>query len=255
MILNSARRLQINLTAAATANSMPVLVDYTDYDGVSSRPDSQASSTNGTTALDICFSPTGNVRRWINQVQVYNRDTAAKAVQINLIDGANSYQLQDVTLQVDDVLTYNDSGSWQVTDVNGNLKSTSTLGGILSTSPNTGIGYAAGADAAVTQLTNRSTGVTINAVSGAITTNTTSLAAGASAEFTVTNSAVAIGDVVIVAIRSGSSNGAGVAGITSVVVTTVAAGSFVLSVNNESTTTAETGAIIVNFAVIKAVSA
>jgi hypothetical protein len=255
MILNSSRRLQINLTTAATSVNMPVIVDYTDYDGVSSRPDSQTASTNGATAVDICFSPTGNVRRWINQVQVYNRDTAAKGIQINLIDGTNSYQLQDVTLQVDDVLTYNDSGSWQVTDVNGNLKSTSTLGGILSTSPNTGIGYATGAGAAVTQLTNRSTGITINAVTGAITTNNTSLAAGASAVFTVTNSAVAIGDVVNVSIRSGSTNAAGVAGITSIVVVAVAAGSFNLAVNNESTTTAETGAIIINFALVKAVSA
>lgn len=254
MILNTLRKLQVVLGTAATTNNMPVIVDYTDYDGTSQRPDSYTSSTNGTTLVDVCLAPTGNARRWINQVQVYNRDTAAKNVQIYLVEGVNSFQLQDVTLQVDDVLTYNDSGSWQVTDVNGNLKSTSTLGGILSTSASTGIGYAAGAGAAVTQITNRSTGVTINAVCGTITTTTTSLAAGASAEFTVTNSAVAIGDVVVVAIRSGSSNGAGVAGITSAVVTTVAAGSFVMSINNESTTTAETGAIIVNFAIIKAVS-
>jgi len=234
---------------------MPVLCDYTDYDGSSSRPDSQTSSTNGTTAVDICFSPSGNTRRWINQIQVYNRDTAAKAVQIVLIDGANSFQLQDVTLQVDDVLTYNDSGSWQVTDVNGNLKSTSTLGGIISTSASTGIGYGAGAGAAVTQLTNRSTGVTINAVTGAITTINTSLAAGASAVFAVTNSAVAIGDVVNVSIRSGSANAAGVAGTTFVNVVAVAAGSFNIAIDNKSSTTAETGAIVINFAIIKAVSA
>lgn len=117
------------------------------------------------------------------------------------------------------------------------------------------IGYATGAGGAVTQATNRSTGVTINKLSGQITTNTTSLAALASAEFTVTNSTVAIGDVVIVSQQSGSSNVAGVAGVTDIVVVTVAAGSFILSVQNDSSTTAETGAIIINFAVIKAVAA
>ena len=58
-----------------------------------------------------------------------------------------------------------------------------------------GIGYGTGSGSTVTQITNRATGVTINAICGAITTDTTSLAAEASADFVVTNSAVAIGDV------------------------------------------------------------
>ncbi len=106
----------------------------------------------------------------------------------------------------------------------------------------------------VTQATNRSTGVSINALSGTITTNTTSLAAGASAVFTVTNPEVSINDVVIVTQQSGSSNAAGVAGVTSVVVTVVANGSFNVAIQNSSSTTAETGAIIINFLVLKASS-
>lgn len=107
---------------------------------------------------------------------------------------------------------------------------------------------------AVTQATNRSTGVTINALSGTITTNTTSLAALASAVFTVTNSTVQINDVVLVAQQSGSSNIAGTAGVTDIVVVAVAAGSFTLAVQNDSSTTAETGAILINFIVLKAVA-
>lgn len=118
-----------------------------------------------------------------------------------------------------------------------------------------GIGYGTGAGGTVTQATNRSTGVTINKQSGQITTNTTSLAANSSAVFTVTNSTVAIGDVVVASQQSGSSNAAGTAGVTDIVVVTVAAGSFNIAVMNDSSTTAETGAIIINFAVIKAVAA
>jgi|CXWL01.1.fsa_nt_gi hypothetical protein len=111
-----------------------------------------------------------------------------------------------------------------------------------------GIGYAAGDGSTVTQITNRATGVTINALTGAITTDATSLAAEASAVFVVTNNKVAIGDVVVVAIRSGM-----VALNTRVTVTAVAAGSFSLTVvnGNVAAGTAETGAIIINFAVIK----
>jgi len=113
------------------------------------------------------------------------------------------------------------------------------------------IGYSRGG-ASVTQTTNRATGVTINALSGTITTDSTSLAAEASAVFVVTNNQVAIGDVVVCCMRSGS-----VALNTDVIVSAVANGSFSITVvnGNVAAGTAETGAIIINFAVIKAVSA
>lgn len=111
-------------------------------------------------------------------------------------------------------------------------------------------GYAAGksAGSTVTQITTRATGVTINALTGTIQTDTTSLAAEASAVFVVTNSKVAINDVVILNMRSGS-----IALNTDVVVSAVAAGSFSITVinNNVASGTAETGAIIINFAIIK----
>lgn len=127
-----------------------------------------------------------------------------------------------------------------------------TAKGITSSSTSAGIGYASGAGSTVTQATNRTTGVTINAICGTITTNNTSLAAEASAAFTVTNSSVAIGDVVVVSQRSGA-----VGAMTDVYVSAVAAGSFQITVanNNVAAGTAETGAIVINFAVIKAVTA
>jgi len=115
-----------------------------------------------------------------------------------------------------------------------------------------GIGYATGAGGAVTQLTSRATGVTLNKLTGQITTNTASLAAEASARFTVTNSTVAIGDCIIVSQQSGA-----IGLMTDVWVDSIADGSFVIVVanNNVAAGTAETGAIIINFAVIKAVAA
>lgn len=108
-----------------------------------------------------------------------------------------------------------------------------------------------GAGGAVTQATNRTTGVTLNTVTGTITTSSASLAAEAAAEFTVTDSQVAIGDVVVASIQSGSNSGN-----TDILVSTIAAGSFNLKVinNNAAAGTAETGAILINFAVIKAAS-
>lgn len=108
----------------------------------------------------------------------------------------------------------------------------------------------------VTQLTNRTTGVTFDTTTnrgklcGTITTNNASLGAELAAEFTVTNKAVGINDVVVISQQSGTNGGN-----TDVYVSTVAEGSFKIKVanNNAAAGTAETGAIIINFAVIKSV--
>ncbi len=114
------------------------------------------------------------------------------------------------------------------------------------------LGYATGAGSTVTQATSRATGVTINALCGQITTNSTSLAAEASAVFTVTNSKVEAADVINVCVASGS-----VALNTDIIVSAVAAGSFAITVvnGNVAAGTAETGAIVINFAVFKSVNA
>lgn len=116
---------------------------------------------------------------------------------------------------------------------------------------NEAFGYATGAGGSVTQATNRTTGVTLNTLTGTITTSSASLAAEATADFAVTNSRVAIGDVVVLSMQSGS-NGGG----TVIDVAGVAAGSFTIRVHNGNVAagTAETGAILINFAVIKATS-
>ncbi len=135
---------------------------------------------------------------------------------------------------------------------------TSALAGVTATSmisatpTGAGIGYGTGAGATVTQTTNRTTGVTINTLTGEIVTDNTSLAAEGSADFIVTNSTVAISDVIVLSIQSGENSGGTVLSVQD-----VAAGSFTIRVHNGNVAagTAETGAIKINFAVIKAVAA
>jgi hypothetical protein len=127
-------------------------------------------------------------------------------------------------------------------DVTGNVAATTS---ILSTGATSGIGYATGAGGTITQGTSRTTGVTLNKVSGAITL--VSAAGSASYQsFTVTNSAVAATDVVIVNQKSGTDKY-----IT--LVTNVAAGSFQITFATTGGTTTEQP--VFNFAVIKAVTA
>jgi len=123
-----------------------------------------------------------------------------------------------------------------------------TSSSITSSSSAAGIGYTTNAGGAVTQATSRTTPVTIDRVSGAITTHNASLSAGAEASFTVSNSRVAATDTVIISTRSGQTAGTSIA-----VVTAVANGSFQITLTNLHASTADTGAMIINFAIFKAV--
>lgn len=68
------------------------------------------------------------------------------------------------------------------------------------TSVNGPIGYGVGAGGTVTQATSKSTAVTLNKPSGQITMHNESLAAGATATFTLSNTTIQLGDVVSVAV-------------------------------------------------------
>ena len=122
-------------------------------------------------------------------------------------------------------------------------------GGLSSKSATAGVGYSTGAGGVVTQLTSKATGVTLNTVAGAITMNGAALAASTAVSFALTNSAIAATDVLILSIKSGATAGAYRASIDA-----VAAGSATVTLRNLSAGSLSE-AVVINFAVIKAVSA
>ena len=144
--------------------------------------------------------------------------------------------------------TFNNTATFNSSVTTGAADDISGGGAITSSSATAGIGYATGAGGTQTQLTSRATGVTLNKITGLITCNSTSLAAGAEASFVVTNSTVAATDTVIVNVVS-SSTGTPVA-----FVTAVAAGSFTITLSNLHATVADTTADTLRYTVIKSVS-
>jgi hypothetical protein len=133
-----------------------------------------------------------------------------------------------------------------VTPVIGAATGTSlTATGLIRSSGTAGVGYATGAGGAVTQLTSRTTGVTLDKTTGAITLFSAAGSATA-ATFTVTNSTVAATDVIILNQKSGTD-------LYDLMVTAVAAGSFNITFRTTGGTTTEQP--VFNFAVIKGVAA
>ena len=107
-------------------------------------------------------------------------------------------------------------------------------------------GYGSGSGGTVTQSTNKSTGVTLNKLCGAITLNAAQLNADTAVSFTLTNSFIAATDIVVVNHASAGTFGAylcdarAAAGSASVVVRNVTAGDL-------------SEAIVLRFIVIKGV--
>lgn len=126
----------------------------------------------------------------------------------------------------------------------------SAAGFVRSASASGGVGYATGAGGTVTQATSKSTGVTLDKICGEIVMNNAALNRGTAVSFTLTNSTIAATDVVVVNIKS-----AATANAYSVDVTAVAAGSCRIQLHNFTSGTDLSEAVVLSFAVIKAVAA
>ncbi|MGE3770423.1 MAG: DUF2793 domain-containing protein [Bdellovibrionales bacterium] len=128
----------------------------------------------------------------------------------------------------------------------------SVVGGITSSSSSAGIGYATGAGGSVTQTTSKSTGVTLNKICGRITTHNSTLNAGTSANFQLTNSTIAASDVVAISITNASA----LANVDNYMINTINSGAggatFVMIRNVSGSNLSET--LTLSFVVIKAVT-
>jgi hypothetical protein len=107
------------------------------------------------------------------------------------------------------------------------------------------IGYSTAAQGTVTQLTSKSTGVTLNKSSGQITMNNAALANGAIISFTLTNSLLSAKDVIIVNVAGGLATN----GTYTSFVSNVSAGTAVISLYNISAGSLSE-AVVLNYAII-----
>jgi predicted ThiF/HesA family dinucleotide-utilizing enzyme len=107
------------------------------------------------------------------------------------------------------------------------------------------LGYTAEAQGTVTQLTDKSTAVTLNKSAGRITMNNASLATATNATFTLNNSLISANDTVVLTISGGQAT----AGSYNVFANALSAGSVSITLRNISGGTLSE-AVVINFALI-----
>lgn len=247
-------------TGVATALSIgtgSISVDNIKIDG------NTISSTN--TNGNINLTPNGTGIVVIPEAEF----TTLDAVTFSTVNAAAHFDLTGTTFTADGTDTNIDitlipKGTGKIiadgVGINGGVLSTITTNQSLTLSPNgTGevvitkpFGYGgSGTGGTVTQLTSRTTGVTLNKPSGQITLfASTSISGHSSDQFTLTNSYIDATDVVHVCFASGLT-----AASYGVTVTAVSAGSCNITVSNFSNSATPTDTPVLNFVVIKGVNA
>ena len=111
---------------------------------------------------------------------------------------------------------------------------------------NSQFGYTAAAQGTVTQLTSKSTAVTLNKSAGRITMNAAALANGVAVSFTLTNSLISANAVLVLCVSGGAV--ADPVAYT-VYISSLAAGSAVVTLRNLSATS-QSEAVVINFALL-----
>jgi hypothetical protein len=225
---------------ALTATSGAIPIDY-------SAGQYQYISTTGSISLSFTNMPTsgseGVIQLAVNVTSTAYTLTLPAAVSLGTT-GIQGY--------ASNVITFAATGTYQFefSTVDGGTTITIyDLNRPLLGSTESAVGYSTGTGGAVTQITSKATGVTLNKRCGQITLNNAALSAAAEVSFTLTNSVIAATDVVYVCISSGAT-----AGAYNVQVDAVAAGTCRISVGNMSAGPLSE-AIVLNFVVIKAVNA
>ena len=141
--------------------------------------------------------------------------------------------------------------AYQDQDITGGSLNNSPIGAVTPSTvvgttvySTTEIGYTSAAQGTVTQLTDKSTGVTLNKSMGRITMNNAALAGNTAVTFTLTNSIISANDAIIVNVSGG-----GTAAAYTTYISSMTAGSAAITLRN-LTGGSLSEAVIINFSII-----
>jgi hypothetical protein len=251
----------------------------------------QATTGNLTLGSDIAFGSAGNARTALGLGSMATQNSGAVAITGGTISGVtftgsftgltliesttlatsaaaagvnlngNTLAADGTDTNIDINITPKGTGEVNITkvDIDGGAIDGTTVGATTAASvkgttveATTSIGYPTGTGGTVTQGTSRTTGVTLDKITGEIVLFAGSLGGHDAEEFTLTNSFIAANDVVMLCIKSGAA--AATRKYYQVHAVAVAAGSCVISVGNIDNATipsAGTESPVIQFLILK----
>lgn len=113
----TAKSLEVKLDAAAATTELPIYTSYSDVDQTTFQLVNASSSdaiTTGATGKTAVDAPDSGETRKIDLVTVYNADTAARVVTVQVNNNSTIRILIQETLQPGETLQYADGEGWSV---------------------------------------------------------------------------------------------------------------------------------------------
>lgn len=250
--------IQLGIIGAQGMNDALAFAGYTSYISFNAAQNITTLACGG--YFNFYTTPIGSLtevmRTWVGAggnfgIGVFSAEPSARlhvihtSEQLRLAYDASNYL--STTIGSTGAVTFDAIGAGAAFTFSDSVTGTSS---IVSTSATGGVGYATGAGGTVTQATSKTTGVTLNKTTGTITMNAAAMTYNTKVAFTLTNSAIAATDFVLVQHESGGTVGYYFC------TATPAAGSATINVYLEGFTAGTLSeAIVLRFVVIKSVNA
>lgn len=108
--------LQVDLDAAVATSELHCYASYSDIQlttGNLTNVASSSANTNGTTAINLVGAPVAGNSRKIQYVSVWNTDTVAAAVTVQVNENGTNKGLVKMTLQPGETLQFSDMEGWR----------------------------------------------------------------------------------------------------------------------------------------------
>lgn len=116
--------LQFDLDGSISTSQPTIVTSYEDRrtDAEAPSPGSKQTTANNTTNVTIVEAPTTGVSRAVNQITIYNADTASISLNVYYVFNGTEYSIFQATLLTLEQAYYEYRTGWTVLDVNGNVK-------------------------------------------------------------------------------------------------------------------------------------
>lgn len=143
ILTTTSETIRIKLAGAATTTELYCTASFRDTSSTAITPDSNMVQSNGTTAVNIVGAPASGDKRLVEDMHVFNGDTASAVVTIEKYNGTSAYPVFITTLGVGEKIEYQSAGGFKVI----------TNSGAIKTSLNQGTSPAQSGDSVVTLST------------------------------------------------------------------------------------------------------
>jgi len=120
--------LRIKLAGAVTTNELYCNASFRDNTDPDILPDSNMVRSNGTTAATLVGAPASGEKRLVEDMHIFNKDTASAAVTIEKYNGTTAYPIFIATLGVGEKIEFQSASGFKVLTNSGAVKTSLNQG-------------------------------------------------------------------------------------------------------------------------------